>query len=95
LASSSAPALSLHLSLPFHNDRAFNDVFQHRTMWKEIEVLEHKTYMLAQLANQVFLLSQRFAVSMVILPTRIVPLSGCSSRLILRNSVVLPDPLGQ
>ncbi len=32
--------------------------------------------------------------SIVTSPTRIVPLSGCSSRLMLRSRVVLPEPLG-
>ncbi len=80
--------------LTLDDNRPFNDVFQYRTMREQVEILEHEPHMLAQAANQPFCWLKLRAVSMVTSPTRMVPLSGCSSRLILRSSVVLPDPLG-
>jgi hypothetical protein len=58
---------------------------------EKIEVLENKADMLAQAANQPFLLADGFPGINRDLPTRMVPPSGCSSRLMLRSSVVFPN----
>jgi hypothetical protein len=62
---------------------------------EKIKVLENKADMLAQTANQPFLLADGFPGINGDIPTRMVPPSGCSSRLILRSSVVFPSRSAQ
>ncbi|CST37905.1 Uncharacterised protein [Shigella sonnei] len=47
----------LFFRFAFDDHRPFNNVFQHRTMRKQIKVLEDKPDVLTQLADQRFLLT--------------------------------------
>ncbi len=49
------PRHGLLLIFTFYDDRPFNNVLQHRTVGKQIKVLEDKADVLAQLANEPFL----------------------------------------